>query len=79
MGEIAVKSSFMAAGYWGNPGLTSSTFLSNNNGGDERICITGDMGLMKSDGCLIHVGRKDFQVKIREDRMLTVSVSDKRF
>ncbi|OLD98599.1 MAG: hypothetical protein AUI36_45060 [Cyanobacteria bacterium 13_1_40CM_2_61_4] len=30
----------------------------------ERIYLTGDLGLMRSDGCLEYIGRKDFQVKI---------------
>jgi acyl-coenzyme A synthetase/AMP-(fatty) acid ligase len=30
-----------------------------------RIYYTGDLGLMRPDGCLIHKGRKDFRVKIR--------------
>jgi acyl carrier protein len=38
-------------------------------GGDERLYFTGDLGLMHPDGCLIHLGRKDFQVKVRGHRI----------
>ena len=38
-------------------------------GGDTRIYLTGDLGVMRSDGWLVHMGRKDFQVKIRGQRV----------
>ena len=34
-----------------------------------RIYLTGDVGMRRADGCLVHVGRKDFQVKIRGFRI----------
>jgi hypothetical protein len=39
------------------------------DGRKERIYLTGDLGLMKPDGCLYHMGRKDFQVKVRGNRV----------
>jgi len=65
VGEIAVKSRYLAVGYWRQPDLTRAKFLPDLNGGDERIYLTGDLGLMLPDGCLMHKGRKDFRVKIR--------------
>ncbi|HEV8344582.1 MAG TPA: AMP-binding protein [Candidatus Binatia bacterium] len=65
MGEIAVRSRFLSPGYWRKPDLTQTKFLADPNGGDERIYLTGDLGLMLPDGCLLHMGRKDFQVKVR--------------
>jgi amino acid adenylation domain-containing protein len=67
IGEIAVKSRFLAMGYWRKPELTRAAFLP--AGGDERIYRTGDMGLLRPDGSLEHYGRKDFQVKIRGQRV----------
>ena len=72
IGEIAVKSKYLALGYWGRPDLTEAAFIPGADG-DKRIYLTGDLGLMLSDGCLIHMGRKDFQIKIRGYR---VEVSD---
>ena len=69
VGEIAVKSRYLSLGYWRKPHRTQSAFLPNPDGRDERIYLTGDMGLMLSDGCLIHMGRKDFQIKIRGHRV----------
>ena len=31
----------------------------------ERLSLTGDLGRRLADGCLVHLGRIDFQVKIR--------------
>ncbi|TAF05478.1 MAG: acyl-CoA synthetase, partial [Nostocales cyanobacterium] len=69
IGEIAVKSKYLALGYWQKPELTQTVFTSNFSGGSERIYRTGDLGYIEADGCLVHVGRKDFQVKIRGFRI----------
>jgi amino acid adenylation domain-containing protein len=71
VGEIAVKSRYLALGYWRRPELTSAKFLPDPDGGDERIYLTGDLGRKLLDGFLVHVGRKDFQVKIRGYRVET--------
>jgi amino acid adenylation domain-containing protein len=68
-GEIAIKSHYLVPGYWRRPDLTRAKFLPDPKGGDERIYLTGDLGLMRPDGCLEHLGRKDFQVKIRGHRI----------
>jgi len=65
VGEIAVKSRYLAQGYWNDPGLTRIKFLQDRDGKDERIYLTGDLGRILPEGCLIHLGRKDYQVKIR--------------
>ena len=69
VGEIAVKSRDLAVGYWRNPALTRAVFLPDPMGANQRIYLTGDLGRMRPDGCLTHVGRKDFQVKIRGYRI----------
>ena len=69
VGEIAVKSVWLAAGYWRNPQLTKAKFLPDPSGCDERTYLTGDLGRMLPDGFLIHLGRKDFMVKIRGYRV----------
>lgn len=68
-GEIAVKSRYLASGFWKNPDLTDSSFLPAPGGGEERIFRTGDLGRKLPNGCLIHAGRKDHQVKIRGFRV----------
>jgi thioesterase domain-containing protein len=74
VGQIAIQSSYLALGYWRRPELTEAVFLPDPNGGNERIYLTGDLGRMRSDGCLEHLGRKDFQVKIRGHRIETAEI-----
>jgi len=64
-GQIAVKSRFLSPGYWRRPEATRAAFLNDPRGGDDRVYLTGDLGRMLPDGCLIHCGRKDFRVKVR--------------
>jgi amino acid adenylation domain-containing protein len=69
IGEIAVKSQYMSLGYWRNPENTAKVFLNDPRGSGKSIYLTGDLGRRSEDGCLIHLGRKDFQVKIRGYRI----------
>jgi amino acid adenylation domain-containing protein len=69
IGEIAVKSRFLSPGYWRRPDLTAAKFITDPCEGGEKIYLTGDLGRMTGDGCLYHLGRKDFQVKIRGYRV----------
>jgi amino acid adenylation domain-containing protein len=69
VGEIAVTSRYLSPGYWRMADLTRAKFLPDPNGGDKRIYLTGDLGRMLSDGCLYHLGRKDFQVEVRGYRI----------
>jgi acyl carrier protein len=68
-GEIAVKSRYVALGYWNKSELTARRFLADTEDPQARIYLTGDQGVLDSDGCLIHRGRKDHQVKIRGNRV----------
>jgi acyl carrier protein len=67
IGEIAVKSRYLTPGYWRRPDLTRAVLLPAE--GDQRIYRTGDIGRMLRDGCLLCLGRKDSQVKIRGHRV----------
>jgi amino acid adenylation domain-containing protein len=69
VGEIAVKSRYVSPGYWRKPDLTNASFLPGSETGEERTYRTGDVGRLLPNGCLIHLGRKDFQVKIRGYRI----------
>lgn len=68
-GEIVLRSRYLALGYWRRPHLTRQAFLPDPAGGDLRSFRTGDLGFIESDGCLTHLGRQDFQVKIRGHRV----------
>jgi amino acid adenylation domain-containing protein len=68
-GEIAIRSCYLAPGYWRNPNLTDEKFLPDPADGNRRTYLTGDLGRLRPDGCLEHLGRKDFMVKIRGFRI----------
>src|SRR5215211_1595978 len=65
VGEIVVKSRYLSPGYWRKPGLTQAAFRSDPRGGGKRLYHTGDLGRLRSDGCLEFLGRKDSRVKVR--------------
>lgn len=69
VGNIVVRSKYLALGYWRNPSLTDAVFLADASGGKERLYKTGDLGMRLPNGQLMHVGRKDSQVKIRGHRI----------
>ena len=72
VGEIVIRSRYLSPGYWRRPELTAAVFQDEGNG--ERSYHTGDVGYCLPDGCLVHVGRKDFQVKIRGYRVETSEI-----
>ena len=63
-GEIVVEGRYLAAGYWRRPELTAARFRPGGTG-SERGVRTGDVGRMHPDGCVMHLGRVDTQVKVR--------------
>ncbi len=69
VGEIAVRSRYLSPGYWRRPDLTDAVFMCDPDGRAERLYRTGDLGRQALDGCLVHLGRKDRQVKIRGNRV----------
>jgi amino acid adenylation domain-containing protein len=69
VGEIAIKSRYLAVGYWRRPDLTEAAFLHDPEGDGSRTLRTGDLGRLHPDGCLEVVGREDSQVKIRGHRI----------
>lgn len=64
VGEIIVRSRFLALGYWRKPELTAQAFLPDPSGGEDRIYRSGDVGRMRADGCLEYLGRNDARIKL---------------
>ncbi|NJN81856.1 MAG: amino acid adenylation domain-containing protein [Caldilineaceae bacterium] len=64
VGEIAVRSAFLALGYWHDADSTAARFLPDPAGGDKRLYLTGDLGIQRGDGLIRHLGRKGQRVKI---------------
>ncbi|MAE66968.1 MAG: hypothetical protein CMJ18_22135 [Phycisphaeraceae bacterium] len=69
IGEVAVRSRYLALGYWKQPELSAKVFLPVSDDDDRRIYLTGDVGRLRPDGCLELAGRRDNQVKIRGHRV----------
>ena len=64
-GEIVVRGSFLADGYYNEPEKTTSVFTQNplNTAFPERIYRTGDLARLNEKGEFIYISRKDFQIK----------------
>lgn len=70
-GEICVRGSALALGYYNNPEQTASSFPINplNKAYPERIYRTGDLAQYTPEGELMFCGRKDFQIKYMGHRI----------
>ena len=73
IGEIAIRSPYLAVGYSQLPDLTRAKFLSDPEDSDQRTYLTGDLGRMLPDGCRSTSGAKIFRVKARG---FTIDVSE---
>ena len=64
-GEICVRGSSIALGYWNNHDRTAKGFVQNplNRHFPEIIYRTGDSGHWNEQGEIMFLGRKDFQIK----------------
>ncbi|HVG43869.1 MAG TPA: condensation domain-containing protein, partial [Longimicrobium sp.] len=71
MGEIAVRTPYLARGYLNDAELTAARFVPNPLTGDpaDRVYRTGDLGRYRPDGAVEPVGRADQQVKVRGFRV----------
>ncbi len=65
VGELCVRGSFLAAGYYKNIEKTNSAFVQNplNDKYPEKIYRTGDLVKINELGEIIYLSRKDYQIK----------------
>ena len=70
-GEIYVKGSTVAHGYWGDPESTKDRFISDPRTGNSTIDVykTGDFARLDENSNLIFLGRKDHLIKSRGFRI----------
>ncbi len=73
-GEIVVRSRHLALGYWGRADLTEAAFSPDAADPGLRIYRTGDLGRLRSDGCLEFLGRRDGQLKVGGRRVETAEI-----
>ena len=71
VGEICVRGTSLALGYWNNPEKTAEVFQQNplHRRFNDAIYRTGDLGYRRSDGNIMVLGRKDNQIKHRGYRI----------
>ena len=64
-GELCVRGSSLALGYWNDPEKTAKAFVQNplNSNYPELIYRTGDLAQRSANGEIFLAGRKDFQIK----------------
>ena len=80
VGQIVVRSRYIASGYWQQPELTAKHFSVVDAGHDEisqEISYrTGDIGRWRTDGALELLGRRDSQIKLRGYRVVLGELED---
>ncbi|MDE6056354.1 MAG: amino acid adenylation domain-containing protein, partial [Lachnospiraceae bacterium] len=64
-GELCIKGTCLAIGYYRNPEKTKQAFIQNplNDRYEEKIYRTGDLAAYNEYGELMYLGRKDYQIK----------------
>lgn len=69
VGEIIVRSRYLARGYWRDPDRTAAAFGEDEVAEGVRRYRTGDLGRFYADGCLEYLGRADDVPKINGIRV----------
>jgi len=68
-GELYIGGAQVARGYLNRPDLTAERFIADPFAGHGRLYRTGDLGRWRADGAIDYLGRNDFQIKLRGQRI----------
>jgi amino acid adenylation domain-containing protein len=70
VGELYVRGSTVAFGYWGDPERTARSFVGHPSGrATDRVYRTGDLVRQDDQGDFLFLGRRDHQIKSRGYRI----------
>jgi len=69
IGELVVRSTSVAPGYWNAPDLTAEKFAFDPERPDSRTFRTGDLVRRGDDGLYYFIGRRDSRLKIHGRRI----------
>ncbi len=70
VGEIAIGGACVGLGYLENAKLNQSQFvLIDTPQGEQKVYLSGDLGYVNECHQLMYLGRKDFQLKVRGQRL----------
>lgn len=71
VGELYIRSSTIAMGYWGDPEKTSKVFVKDPRSNDPKGLVykTGDLVTTNGQGDYLFIGRRDQQIKSRGYRI----------
>lgn len=70
-GELCIRGTGLAIGYFGNPDKTQEVFVQNplHNNYQDQIYRTGDIVKINQQGDILFLSRKDFQIKHMGNRI----------
>jgi amino acid adenylation domain-containing protein len=77
VGEIALRSTHVALGYWDDEAATARAFASDSSGAGLRTYFTGDLARRDRSGRLEFIGRRDTQVKLRGVRIEVAEIEQR--
>jgi len=69
VGQIVARGAHLSPGYWHDSAETARVFPPDPAAPQRRLYLTGDVGMLREDGCLVHLGRRDRQVKVHGNRV----------
>jgi amino acid adenylation domain-containing protein len=75
VGELVVRGSHVACGYWNAPDLTARTFRPSGPSG-ERLLYSGDLFTRDEEGFLYYMGRKGEMIKTKGERVSPCEVEN---
>ena len=76
IGEICIAGKGVSRGYLNRPEETAKNFIDNPFALGEKMYLSGDLGLLRSDGSIEFIKRKDEQVMINGKRVEPLEIEN---